>query len=279
MRTTFAAGFAAALALAAPARADLLDQQTPPAAQPPASATPPATTKPATGTPPATAKPATAKPAPAQPATAKPGQPAPAATPAPLSGAGMEAPKLPPFAGEIVNFDRRGTRVVACVDAAKVQLPSRPGPDGKPVPPPAPPPNAPPRLRIWVIEREVMQELLTTSGLCDPSWSPDGKSFAAAGVRGVFVFTEPNFEPRVLVAGQLQAPPPGAPPAREYDDPVWAPGGGRIAFRSSGEGGARVEVVDVKTAEVKLKRDGAAKALRFDGNATLIVDGARVPVP
>ena len=42
---------------------------------------------------------------------------------------------------------------------------------------------------------------MTTGGLCDPSWSPDGKTFAAAGVRGVFTFTEPNFEPRVLVAG------------------------------------------------------------------------------
>ena len=97
-------------------------------------------------------------------------------------------------------------------------MPPRPGPDGKPVAPPPPPPGppAPPRLRIWVIEREVMQELMTTGGLCDPSWSPDGKTFAAAGVRGVFTFTEPNFEPRVLVAGQLQAPPPGAPASREY---------------------------------------------------------------
>ena len=88
------------------------------------------------------------------------------------------------------------------------------------------------------IEREVMQELLTTGGLCDPAWSPDGKTFAAAGLRGVFTFTEPNFEARVLVAGQLQAAAPGAPAAREYDDPVWSPGGGRIAFRSSAAGAA-----------------------------------------
>ena len=128
----------------------------------------------------------------------------------------MEAPKLPPFAGEIVNFDRRGARVVACVDASKVQMPPRPGPDGKPVAPPPAPPPGPPRLRIWVLEREVMQELMTTGGLCNPSWSPDGKTFAAAGVRGVFTFTEPNFDPRVLVAGQLQPPAPGTPAPREY---------------------------------------------------------------
>ena len=275
MRTTFTAGLAATLALsAAHASANPLDQQTPPAAARPEPGTKPGA--PAAGQ--GGAKPATGKPA---TATGKPAdtQSAGGGKPGAAGGSGLEAPKLPPFAGEIVNFDRRGTRVVACVDAAKVQMPSRPGPDGKPVAPPAPPPNAPPRLRIWVIEREVMQELLTTSGLCDPSWSPDGKSFAAAGARGVFVFTEPNFEPRVLVAGQLQVPAPGAPPAREFDDPVWAPGGGRIAFRTSGEGGARVEVVDVKSAEVLLKRPGAAKALRFDGDNALIVDGTRVPVP
>jgi hypothetical protein len=212
---------------------------------------------------------------------AAPQTPPAASKPAETPASPMAAPKLPPFAGEIVNFDRRGTRVVACVDAANVKAPTRMGPDGKPMAQPdkPPAPSGPPRLRIWVIEREVMQELLTTSGLCDPVWGPDGKTFAAAGVRGVFTFAEPNFEPRVLVAGQLQAPAPGAPPAREYDDPAWSPSGSRIAFRSSAAGGGRVEVVDVKSAEVVLKREGAAKALRWADEKTLIVDGTRVPVP
>jgi hypothetical protein len=228
-----------------------------------------------TPAPPPAAKAPAAQPAPAQPAAAKPATP-PADVPA--SEGSMEAPKLPPFAGEIVNFDRRGARVVACIDASKVKMPPRPGPDGKPLAPPAPP-AGPPRLRIWVLEREVMQELMTTGGLCDPSWSPDGKTFAAAGIRGVFTFTEPNFEPRVLVAGQLQAPAPGAPAAREYDDPVWSPSGGRIAFRSSAGGVPRIEVVDVKSAEVLLKRDGPAKVLRWADERTLLVDASRVPVP
>ena len=117
-----------------------------------------------------------------------------------------------------------------------------------------------------------MQELMTTGGLCDPAWSPDGKTFAAAGVRGVFTFTEPNFEPRVLVAGQLQAPAPGAPAAREYDDPAWSPGGGRLAFRSSAGGVSRVEVVDVKSAEVAAEArravEGAALGRRADARSS-----------
>jgi Tol biopolymer transport system component len=130
-----------------------------------------------------------------------------------------------------------------------------------------------------VIEREVMQELLTTSGLCDPAWSPDGTRFAAAGPRGVFVFAEPNFEPRVIVAGVTQAPPPGAPAPRAFDDPAWSPAGTRLAFRTTDGAAARVEVVDVKSAEVLLKRDGAAKVLRWADEKTLLVDGARVALP
>jgi hypothetical protein len=214
-------------------------------------------------TPPAAA-PAAAQPAPAKPAAASP----------------MEVPKLPPFAGEIVNFDRRGSKVVACVDASKVAAPPRLGPDGKPLPNQAPPPPpGPPRLRIWVLEREVMQELMTTSGLCDPVWAPDGARFAAAGARGIFVFSEPNFEPRVIVAGAVDAPAPGAKPAKQYADPAWSPSGARLAFRVTDTGAARVEVVDVKSAEVLLKRDGTAKAIRFADEKTLVVDGARLAIP
>ena len=228
-------------------------------------------TGPAAGQTPSSAQtPSTAKPAAAQPAPAKP----------PAAANPMEAPKLPPVAGQIVNFDRRGSKVVACVDASKVDAPPRLGPDGKPQPDQAPPPPpGPPRLRIWVLEREVMQELMTTSGLCDPAWSPDGTRFVAAGPRGVFVFAEPNFEPRVIVAGAVEAAAPGAKPAKQFDDPAWSPSGGRLAFRVTDGGAARVEVVDVKSAEVLLKRDGAAKTVRFADEKALVVDGARVAIP
>jgi hypothetical protein len=37
--------------------------------------------------------------------------------------------------------------------------------------------------------------------------------------------------------------------------------------------------VDVKSAEVVLKREGAATSLRWADEKTLVVDGTRVPVP
>ncbi len=132
-----------------------------------------------------------------------------------------------------------------------------------------------------MIEREVMQELMTTGGLCDPAWSPDGKTFAAAGLRGVFTFTEPNFEPRVLVAGQLQAPPPGRACVARVPTIRCGRRAAR-AWRSDPAPAARraFEVVDVKSAEVVLKRDGPVKALRWAGRAgRSLVDAARVAVP
>ena len=62
-----------------------------------------------------------------------------------------------------------------------------------------------------------MQELMTTGGLCVPVVVA-GRTDVRGGrrARGVFTFTQPNFSiPRVIVAGQLQAPPPGAPAPRE----------------------------------------------------------------
>ena len=186
----------------------------------------------------------------------------------------MEAPKLPPFAGAIVNFDRRGARVVACVDRASAPKPGQ-APSAA-----AAPPGAPRQTRIWVIENEVMQELLTTSGLCDPAWSPDAKSFAAAGARGVFTFAQPHYEVKVIVAGQTSPPPAGQEPVRSYASPAWSPSGRRLAFLVTAPAGGAVQVVDVASGERVLERAQPAKTLAWGSNdKTLIVDGTSIPVP
>lgn len=210
---------------------------------------------------------------PAQAPTAPP----PAAPPAPAAGpaTSMEAPKLPPFAGALVNFDRRGARVVACVDRASAPKP------GQPVTAPPPPaPGVARQTRIWVIENEVMQELMTTGGLCDPSWSPDAKAFAAAGARGVFTFTQPNYDVKVVVAGQAQPQPAREAPARVYSNPVWSPSGRRLAFLVTAGPGGAVQVVDVASGERVLDRPQPAKTLAWgQSDKTLVVDGARIAVP
>jgi hypothetical protein len=185
----------------------------------------------------------------------------------------MDAPKLPPFAGAIVNFDRRGERVVACVDRSVAPKP------GAPVTPPPAVPTGPRQVRIWVIEREVMQELLTTGGLCDARWSPDGTRFVAAGPRGVFAFTAPQYQPEVIVAGKTQSAGPTPPDTPSYAHPVWSPSGARVAFAVTGPSPA-VQVVVVKTGERILDRAMTAKTLAWgDSDRALLVDGAKVAVP
>jgi hypothetical protein len=202
---------------------------------------------------------------------------APATTPAANPAKSMEAPKPPPFAGEIVNFDRRGARVVACVDASRWTCRRAPGPTASRCRAVHASRARPPRLRIWVIEREVMQEPMTTGVL---------RSVVVAGREDVRGGRRPR---RVHVhRAQLRAARAGgraasgaAPGARRRanDDPAWSPSGGRIAFRSSAGGVSRVEVVDVKSAEVLLKREGPVKAVRWADERTLLVDATRVPVP
>jgi hypothetical protein len=159
---------------------------------------------------PAEGQPAPATPVPATPASTPPAAPSGQSGPAPAAAANTGAPRLPPFAGTVISFDRRGDRVVACVDRSTVPL--RPGS-------PAPPTGIklPPAYRIWLIEREVMQELMTTGGLCHPVWAPDGKTFLAAGARGLFTFTAPQYEARVLTA---LLPPPQVAVTRDTANPT-----------------------------------------------------------
>lgn len=234
---------------------------------------------------------ALAQPAPA-PSTPPP---APASAPAAAPGAttGVPgAPRLPPFAGAIVNFDRRGDRVVACVDRSSVpaKTPAMPSPPGSA-------PELPPSYRIWVIEREVMQELLTTGGLCDPAWSPDGKAFAAAGDRGVYVFTGPNFEPRTIVSAAVpaggpagtvaDAGPTAAPNSvpkvgatRAFTSVSWSPSGQRLAFLVTATSGTSVKVVEAKDGTSVFAKEQPVKLVQWGADdKSLVIDGTRVTVP
>jgi hypothetical protein len=224
--------------------------------------------------------------------------PAPPQAASPAAPDAMGPPRLPPFAGTVVSFDRRGDRVVACVDRSTV--PTRPPAPGAPAPTP---PKAPPAYRIWLIEREVMQELMTTGGLCGPAWSPDGKSFLASGARGLFAFTEPQYEARVLKLvdpppppAQPVAPAPAPPPAGSaaptatvktteaapipFSQTAWSPGGRRVAFLLTADGASRVHVVDAKTGASVFSRDQPAKLVVWGpDDRTLVIDGVRVSLP
>jgi hypothetical protein len=223
-----------------------------------------------------------APPPPAPPPPAQPSPTAPPTTPPALAPGVPGAPRLPPFAGTVVSFDRHGDRVVACVDRSNVA--------GKTSSAPAPPPTAPklpPAYRIWVIEREVMQELMTTGGLCDPAWAPDGKTFAAVGPRGVFAFTQPNYEARVIVLGAM---PSGASqsastivskePETTFANLSWSPSGRRLAFLTTTKGVTTVKVVDAKDGATVFSKEQPAKLVQWGADdKSISIDGTRVTLP
>jgi Tol biopolymer transport system component len=144
---------------------------------------------------------------------------------------------------------------------------------------------------------------MTTGGLCGPVWSPDGKTFLAAGVRGLFAFTEPQYEARVLMMTSAPAPPAsaaatppaaatpstGTPPATvktteaapiPFSQTAWSPGGRRVAFLLTTDGVGKVRVVDAKDGSVVFTRDQSAKLVLWGpDDRTLVIDGVRVSLP
>jgi hypothetical protein len=205
------------------------------------------------------------------------------------------APRLPPFAGTLVNFDKHGDRTVACVDRSTA--PVRPGAPAPPKPTTAP--GVPRQTRIWIIQREVMQELMTTSGMCDPVWRPDGAAFAASGPRGVFLFTSPSFEARPLFvpAPEPGASPPSVPaqgasssgpptqatPAADgpmFSGPRWSPGGARLAFLVKQGDSSIVRVVDATSGKVLFTSEPAVSTFLWGSDEkTITVDKRRVSLP
>ncbi len=202
---------------------------TPPAPQPPVSPPPP----PPTRQPPAGAKP-------------------PAGTAPPRSFKmpdDPDAPRIPPFGGFLVNYDRLAdkTQTVACVDKSG---------------PPKSAEEHSAQTRVWHIYREIMQEVPTTFGSCDPRFSPDGKQFVVAGPDSIAVFALPSYDRRVVFGnktapaqptGPSPLPKPGekaAAPGVVYKNPRWSPSGTRLAFVVVTDGKDAVQVVDVADGKV-----------------------------
>jgi hypothetical protein len=206
------------------------------------------------------------------------------------------APRLPPFAGSLVNFDKHGDRTVACVDRSTA--PVRPGAPAPPKPTTAP--GVPRQTRIWIVQREVMQELMTTSGMCDPVWRPDGAAFAASGPRGVFLFASPAFEARPLFVpapepgrssppsvpaqgASASGPPRQATPAADtpmFSGPRWSPAGTRLAFLVKQGDSSIVRVVDAKSGKLLFTSDpGVSTFLWGSDDKTITIDKRRVAIP
>jgi WD40-like Beta Propeller Repeat len=214
----------------------------------------------------------------------------------PSAATDMKPPTLPPFAGALVNFDRHGARVAACVDRAAAPAGSGPAapragaapatgaaaadaPASQAAAPGASPAAPHKATRIWIIEREMMQELLLTGGMCDPVWAPDGRTLAATGPKGLYVLEAPRYEPRVLAAAATlpASGSPGSDAGSLFKSPAWSPSGKRLAFVATSEGKDVVQVVDTASGAAVFKSAPGVRAFSWGRDDTsLTIDGQQV---
>ena len=154
--------------------------------------------------------------------------------PMPAAAAAAEAPPvLPDFLGSLVNYERQGERIAACM--------REPGSDvitGA---------RRVPRTFVWVIERDQARQLGSVPGSCDPTWSPDGSRLAAVTSNGLWTYSPTLEDPRQLAEAHLPREPKGEFDYTAFAKPRWSPDGLRIAYLVTNGATSWVEVVEVAT--------------------------------
>ena len=161
--------------------------------------------------------------------------PARAQSPAP-AGQG-EAPRVPPFAGTLVNWDRSGEFTAMCTlddgGAATTQ-------GARAVRP----------TYVYVVEREIIRQLGSSPGACDPAFSPDGSLLAVVTLNGLWIYSPRLEDPRQLAATRQPEAPANESDYTAFSKPKWSSDGLRLAYVVSNGATAWVEVVDVQTTRI-----------------------------
>jgi dipeptidyl aminopeptidase/acylaminoacyl peptidase len=178
----------------------------------------------------------------------------------------QELPHFPPFVGVVLNHDRRGERVVLCADqsgpavATGVRQLSR--------------------TKVWLLDREVLEDVRDHPGLCDPKWSPIADEFAAVSAQGVWLFRVPLDGGRLLRATRAESAVGTEFGYERALAPAWSPDGRRLAFAVTNGGVSHVEVIDVRDgAEVHRSRPGPADFEWQNDGRTIRIGKQRVTLP
>ncbi len=187
--------------------------------------------------------------------------------PPPPRPAADAPPKLPPFAGTLVNYDRHGERTAACaldLGGGETKRGAR----------------AIPNTHVWVMEREVIRELGSTPGTCDPAWSPDGSRLAVVAPNGLWTYSPTLEEPRLLADTALPDTPQHDHDYTAFARPRWSPDGRRLAFLVTNGETTWVEAIEVATTRRVFKSPPGVTVFAWGEAAdTLVIDGHAVSVP
>jgi penicillin amidase len=201
-------------------------------------------------------------PSPYAPVSQPPGAQPPTALPAPDA-----PPRMPPFAGTLVNFDRRGEYTAACaldLGGGEMKRGAR----------------SIPRTHVWVFHREIIRELGAAPGACDPAWSPDASRLAVVTPNGLWTYTPTLEDPRLLAETSLPIPPTHDHDYTAFSSPRWSPDGGRLAYAVTNGLAKWIEVVEVSTTRRVFRSPEGAETFTWGADAaTLLVDGRRTVLP
>lgn len=188
------------------------------------------------------------------------GQPAPARPAIVPTGPG-EPPRVPPFVGTLINWDRNGDFTAMCTieDGAKeTKVGAR---LVKPT-------------YVYVVEREIIRQLGSSPGACDPAFSPDGTLLAVATTNGLWTYSPRLEEPRQLAATRLPDNPTNEYDYTAFSKPKWSSDGRRIAFLVGNSGTSWVQVVDVATTRVLHKSPEETYSFSWTSDPRVITIGA-----
>ncbi len=178
---------------------------------------------------------------------------------APASGPG-DPPRVPPFAGTLVNWDRAGEFTAMCTIEEGGKTATVGARTIKPT-------------YVYVIEREVIRQLGSSPGACDPAFSPDGSRLAVVTVNGLWLYS-PNLEdPRQLAATRQPEKPANEFDHTAFSKPKWSNDGLRIAYVVGNGGTAWVEVVDVTTTRILYRSPEETYAFSWTTDPRVITIG------
>jgi hypothetical protein len=178
-----------------------------------------------------------------------------------------DPPPLPPFAGVLINAQRFGDLAVYCTSPGAAPLDSR----------------APRRTRVWVLNRERLEEARSAENLCDPAISPNADRFVAVSPTALWLFSIP-LDHGTMVRGSTSAP-RSAPltsevPRASYARPQWSPNGRFISVVVSSSESTRVEVLSVETGLVVATSAPGATSVKWSPDAsTVMFDDTVVRLP
>ena len=144
---------------------------------------------------------------------------------------------MPPFAGTLVNWDRAGEFTAMCTqeDGGRTTTVGA---------------RVIKHTYVYVIEREMIRQLGSSPGACDPAFSPDGSRLAVVTVNGLWLYSPRLEEPRQLAATRQPEKPVNEFDYTAFSKPKWSSDGLRIGYVVGNSGTAWVEVVDVQTTRI-----------------------------